>query len=80
MPVGTESGRHGSRRMPQLSFLYQYLVGGLVFLIGLLLVLRSGALDTARGGSARRYLWILVIGFFVFAAVHAVSVFILPGT
>lgn len=50
--------------MAWLSFWYQYLVGGLIFLVGLWIVIRQGeaGLSTRR---RRKHLLLLVGGFFV---------------
>ena len=47
------------------SFIYQECVGGLVFLAGLWLVLRSGEPGLTR--SPRRWLWVLIGGFILLA-------------
>ncbi len=62
-----------------LSFYYQYAVGGVVFLIALVLALASGELTLAHS-HGRRYFAILVGGFFLYVALHGLSVFVLPRT
>ena len=51
------------------SYLYQYLVGGLVFLIGVAVAWRTGQLGWAPG-RARRRLLVLVGGLVFFAALQ----------
>lgn len=52
-----------------LPYLYLYGVGGILFLGGLYLVLRSGALDLKRP-SHRRWLGVLVFGLFWYMGLH----------
>ena len=52
-----------------LPYLYLYGVGGILFLGGLYLVLRSGALDLKRQ-SHRRWLGVLVFGLFWYMGIH----------
>ncbi len=44
-------------RPPDISFLYQYIAGGIVFFAGLVCIAKSGALDLRRK-SGRRWLFI----------------------
>ncbi len=52
-------------------YLYQYLLGGLIFVIGLWVIRRSGACDFDRPGD-RRWFGYLVFGYFSYAALHGV--------
>ena len=56
-----------------LPFIYLYGVGGLFFLIGMLIVVKSKALDLSK---KRHRLWfrVLIFGFFYFAVIHAVLI------
>lgn len=56
-------------------FLYQYLLGGLVFGIGLLVIRMSGACDYTRPGD-RKWFWVLVFGYGWYAAMHAILVYL----
>ena len=56
-----------------LPYLYLYGVGGLLFVGGLVLVLRSEAFQRRRP-SDRRWLAILVFGFLWYAALHGVGI------
>jgi len=60
---------------PWLNYFYQYGFGLLVFLIGLWIVIASGALKRGRG---RDGFWfkVMVVGFCVYATVHAVWIWI----
>ncbi|MGB0952847.1 MAG: hypothetical protein ACPG31_06460 [Planctomycetota bacterium] len=55
-----------------LPYLYLYGVGGILFLGGLYLVLRSGSLDLKRPGH-RRWLGVLVFGLLWYMGIHLVS-------
>ncbi len=59
------------------SFFYQYGIGGAFFGVSTYLAVRSRSIDL-RQRSGRRSLTILVGGFLLYAAVHAVSIFLLP--
>lgn len=63
--------------MHEWSFIYQYAVGGAFFLITLYIMIRSRSLDL-KTRTGRRYLGIFLVGLFLYAAVHAFSVFLLP--
>ncbi len=56
---------------PWLPYVYDYSVGGLIFAATLILGLKVGAIDMRRE-SDRRTLIMVVAGFFLFAATHAV--------
>jgi hypothetical protein len=51
------------------SYLYQYLVGGAVFVLGIVLAWRTGQVGTAKG-KPRRRLVVLIGGFLFFAALQ----------
>lgn len=55
-----------------LPYLYLYGVGGLCFLAGIVLVVRSGSLDLKRARH-RRWLGILAFGFLWYAALHGIG-------
>jgi hypothetical protein len=56
---------------PWAPYLYQYLLGGLVFGIGLWVIRASGACDFRRPGD-RTWFWVLVFGYAWYAALHGV--------
>ena len=62
-----------------VSFYYQYAVGGIVFVVAMILAMASGelSLSTSEG---RRYFAILVGGFLLYVGLHGLSVFVLPHT
>ncbi len=62
--------------MPGWSFLYQYAVGGIFFLLTTMLLVRAGAIDV-RLPTGRRALVLMVGGFLFYAGLHAASVFFL---
>lgn len=53
-----------------LPFLYLYGVGGIFFLVGMLIIRKSGAINLK---SKRHKYWykVLILGFFYFVAIHA---------
>ena len=55
-----------------LPYLYLYGVGGLIFVAGLILVLKSGALNLKRANH-RRWLGVLVFGFVWYMSLHLIS-------
>lgn len=61
----------------EISFYYQYIVGGVVFLVCLGLALASGELSL-RTVEGRRYFVILVGGFALYVGLHGLSVFVWP--
>ena len=52
-----------------VSYLYQYLVGGVVFALGIAIAWRTGQVGTAPGAPRRR-LVVLIGGFLLFAALQ----------
>lgn len=52
-------------------FFYQYLLGGLVFSVGLWLIRASGACDWNNPGD-RRWFRVLVFGYVAYASIHGV--------
>ena len=56
-------------------FFYQYLLGGLVFGIGLWLIRASGACDFHRPGD-RKWFWVLIFGYAWYAAMHGILVWL----
>ncbi|HRI45907.1 MAG: hypothetical protein KF721_05100 [Ignavibacteriaceae bacterium] len=53
-----------------IPFLYLYGVGGIFFFAGLIIVKKSGSLDTTRK-SHKRWMKIMLWGFFYFMFIHA---------
>ena len=56
---------------PWTSYLYLYGFGAGFFLIGIFLILRTGACKLDRGHD-RLWFWVLMLGFLFFATLHAV--------
>jgi hypothetical protein len=56
---------------PWTSYLYQYGLGSVTFLIGISLIKRTGAYKKGRGHDDFWFKW-LIAGFFIFAVLHAV--------
>ena len=63
--------------MNAVSFIYQYVVGGIIFLVMMLLILSSGELST-KTSEGRRYLAILIGGFVLYLGLHGLSVLVFP--
>ena len=61
-----------------LQYLYQYLVGGAIFLTGFIFVWRQGDVGF-REPRARKNALLLLGGFALFALIHAFFQFIAPG-
>ncbi len=61
-----------------LQYLYHYLVGGSVFLVGFIFVWRQGDVGL-RDPRARKNALLLIGGFALFALVHAFFQFVAPG-
>jgi hypothetical protein len=58
---------------PWTAFFYQYLMGGMVFAIGLLIIRRSGACDFDRPGD-RYWYGVLIFGYVWYASMHALII------
>lgn len=56
-----------------LPYLYLYGVGGLFFLIGMIIIRKAGALDVSRK-THRRWYKILIFGFFYFTLIHGILI------
>ncbi len=56
---------------PWTSYLYQYGLGAVTFIIGIILIRKSGSCQLGRGSDSMWFRWIIV-GFFLFAIVHLV--------
>ena len=56
---------------PWTSYLYQYGLGAVTFIIGINLIRKSGSCQPGRGRDSLWFRWI-IIGFFLFAIVHLV--------
>ncbi|HSW56022.1 MAG TPA: hypothetical protein VLH59_13115 [Ignavibacteriaceae bacterium] len=56
-----------------LPFIYLYGVGGIFFLIGMIIIKKSGALDTTKK-SHRRWFKILLFGFIYFTLIHGILI------
>lgn len=63
---------------PWLAWLYQYGIGGALFSFSLFVVFRSGAV---RWHSSKNRILVIsmILGLLLFAAIHAVWIFVLQG-
>jgi len=71
---GGELGRQMSELIP---IIYQYGVGGIVFVLGLVLVTRAGTLDL-KTRHGKRWFAVLVAGFVLYLCVHVFFQFVAP--
>ena len=62
-----------------LPFIYLYGVGGIVFALGLILILRTKALRPSYDRH-KKWLWVLFYGFFFWAGLHATFIFLALGS
>jgi hypothetical protein len=60
-----------------VSFLYQYVVGGIVFFMGLICIVRSRALDL-KARSGRRWLLVSLSVLFFYLLLQGLFQFVLP--
>lgn len=56
-----------------LPYLYLYGVGGFFFLLGMIVIKKSGALESAKK-SHRRWFKILLLGFIYFTLIHGILI------
>ena len=62
-----------------LPFIYLYGVGGIAFLFGLNLILKTKALRVSYSRH-RKWVWIFLYGFFFYAGIHAFFIFLAIGS
>ena len=62
-----------------LPFLYLYGVGGIAFLFGLFIILKSKALRI-NYQKHKAWLWVLLYGYLFYAAIHAIFIFLAIGS
>ncbi|MCH7613374.1 MAG: hypothetical protein IIB95_02900 [Candidatus Marinimicrobia bacterium] len=57
-----------------IPYLYLYGVGGLFFLLGMIIIRKSGSIDLRRK-SHRMWNRVLIFGFFWFMVIHAILIY-----
>jgi len=57
-----------------ISYFYMYIVGGIFFVIGLVITYRAGSMNLKKKNH-RYYFWLLIFGFFYFMIIHALLIF-----
>lgn len=62
-----------------LPFIYLYGVGGIAFILGLALILRTQALRTSYF-LHRKWVFILIYGFLFYAGIHALFIYLAVGS
>ncbi|MAP70360.1 MAG: hypothetical protein CMG22_03970 [Candidatus Marinimicrobia bacterium] len=62
-----------------LPFIYLYGVGGIAFIIGMLIIIRSNALRLTFKRHLK-WVWVLIYGFLFYAAIHAVLIYVAIGS
>ena len=62
-----------------LPFLYLYGVGGIAFVLGMLLILRTKALEVSFERH-KKWLWVLIYGFLFYAGLHATFILLAIGS
>ena len=62
-----------------LPFLYLYGIGGIAFIIGMLIIIRSNALRLTFQKHLK-WVWVLIFGFLFYAAIHAFLIFVAIGS
>ena len=62
-----------------LPFIYLYGVGGIVFTVGLILILQTKALRPSYKRH-KKWLWVLFYGFFFWAGLHATFIILAIGS
>tara|TARA_B100000446_G_scaffold21744_1_gene17734 strand:- start:55 stop:267 length:213 start_codon:yes stop_codon:yes gene_type:complete len=62
-----------------LPFIYLYGVGGIAFVLGMLLILRTKALEVSFDRH-KKWLWVLIYGFLFYAGLHATFILLAIGS
>ena len=62
-----------------LPFIYLYGLGGLLFVAGIIITLKSGSFDLSRYAH-RKWMWILLFGFVWYFTMHALMTWAALGT
>ena len=62
-----------------LPFIYLYGIGGIAFLIGMLIIIKSHALRLNYSIHSK-WVWTLIYGFLFYASIHALFIFIAIGS
>ncbi|MCS5633393.1 MAG: hypothetical protein NZ763_03235 [Candidatus Marinimicrobia bacterium] len=62
-----------------LPFIYLYGVGGIAFVVGMLLILRTKALQVSFDRH-KKWLWVLIYGFLFYAGLHATFILLAIGS
>ena len=62
-----------------LLFIYLYGVGGIAFVLGMLLILRTKALEVSFERH-KKWLWVLIYGFLFYAGLHATFILLAIGS
>ena len=62
-----------------LPFIYLYGVGGIAFVLGMLLILRTKALEVSFERH-KKWLWGLIYGFLFYAGLHATFILLAIGS
>lgn len=62
-----------------LPFLYLYGVGGIAFVLGMVLILRTEALRTTFDRH-KKWVYILLYGFLFYAGIHALFIYLAIGS
>jgi len=62
-----------------LPFIYLYGVGGIAFVLGMLLILKTKALRVSFERD-KKWLWVLIYGFLFYAGLHATFILLAIGS
>ena len=62
-----------------LPFIYLYGVGGIAFILGMLLILRTKALRVSFERH-KKWLWVLIYGFLFYPGLHATFILLAIGS
>ena len=62
-----------------LPFIYLYGIGGIAFVLGMLLILRTKALEVSFERH-KKWLWVLIYGFLFYAGLHATFILLAIGS